>query len=40
LRELRSTYSVRIIAVTGTRFTLQAKDGTVFVFDLATRTFV
>lgn len=30
---------VQITAVNGTHFTLQAKDGTVFVFDLATRTF-
>ncbi len=32
--------ALRIIAVNGVLFTLQAKDGTVFTFDLATRTFV
>jgi len=31
---------VRITAVNRTHVMLQAKDGTVFVFDLATRTFV
>jgi hypothetical protein len=32
--------ALRIIAVNDVLFTLQAKDGTVFTFDLATRTFV